>query len=398
MNFLVIFWWLFKEFTQRVSQMLYECKRCGKEFKQRSHYVYHLENKTPCVAHVAELDPLDLLNELGIQRPNTYQCSKCMRVFSAQRGLDYHNTNNVCRKARLNSLNHLLGTQTLQSLAPNNSVTNIQVVHNNIVNSHNNNVNEHTNNTNNIIQNPFINTTHMFDAKYFTARGKRNFGEERLDYFTYEDIQDFIENPYDLGRFIQHIYFNPKYIENNTVVMYCAKKNQFMVVKRGQVVLEDIHYVSYMIKKKFRELVNEHWKDNRDLLDHIIAHERGEGSASDYYYDVDHFERAKSRMAGNVDYAMKKMHTGTNSMMSCITTSIQSHSKPVGPVEPLPAAPAFLPAPSSHATCSEDHMEIPVAEEDLWPKALLQNPPRHIIPSETSIAITLKSIFLDLRG
>lgn len=351
--------------------MTYTCRRCGKIFKQRGHLAGHLSRKVPCLPNISDIEPEELIEELG-EQTISHKCAKCHCTFSSQYGLRYHVNMNVCDKSA-----HNTEPSSHQSQGTINNfivVNNVHTMHNTLGNG------------NTIIQNPYVNTTHMFDAKYFTAVGKRDFGEERLDYFTYEDIQEFINNPYDLGRFIQHIYFNPKHVENNTVVMYCAKKNQFLVVKRGIVVIEDIYYVCYKIKEKFKQLVEEHWKDHSELLDRIIHHENEVGASSDYYYDVGFFTNMKDTQQWNVHYLRKQLLPDSNILTGRIATSIQSSSRPVGPVQKLPLQPRIK--------NEYEQNQVPETDDNFWPRFLVTDRPKYVPPTEDSIAITLKSMFL----
>ena len=36
----------------------YNCEKCGKEFKQKSHYTSHLKRKTPCINIINKLEPI----------------------------------------------------------------------------------------------------------------------------------------------------------------------------------------------------------------------------------------------------------------------------------------------------------------------------------------------------
>lgn len=336
------------------------CPRCGKEFKYTTHLANHLSRKNPCPALHSNVDPDVLLEEFNMHKATSCHCEKCGKAFANTTALKYHNDKKVCdRKPRQVNTN---------AVRPNTTVTNF-IVTNFVTNAIN------TSNTSNTIVNPYLNTSHMFDARYFDVRGKNDFGKERLDYITPELIREYLQDVFDISKLIQIIYFNPHYPENNNIALYNSKKDQYITVRDGRVLLQDITYVSYTIKKTMHKLVNGYCEENKELLEKIIQHEKNAQVATpDKYYDLQVFQKELAEIESRMEWLQRNIMAIKNARMdSVICTQIESHTRPIGTPEPLPHEAVYLP-----------DTNIPVSDSSFWPTSLLTQPPKPPLSSTYS--------------
>lgn len=66
--------------------MIYKCNECGKTFKRKSHYDFHMNRKYPC----SQMEDENIDN-IQIELPQQkYQCPKCYLVLSRQDALNRH--------------------------------------------------------------------------------------------------------------------------------------------------------------------------------------------------------------------------------------------------------------------------------------------------------------------
>src|SRR3989338_9403495 len=72
----------------------YLCSNCGKEFKRKQHYTYHMNRKTPCF--------VDVNIEKSIDRENL-TCKLCNTKYSRIDNLKSH-VKNVCFNKNLNDV------------------------------------------------------------------------------------------------------------------------------------------------------------------------------------------------------------------------------------------------------------------------------------------------------
>lgn len=308
----------------------HECQRCGKEFKQRSNLIDHLSRQNPCIPSKSNIDANILLEEMNGKRRKAFTCNECDKSFAAKIALDYHTKHKVCHKPC-----HIVTT----------------------VNSDNKviiNVNNFINNatvTNTLI-NPYHNTTHMFDARFFDYHGKNDFGKECLDYITPEMIRDYLDELCDISSIMKTIYFNPQYPENNTIALYNIKKDQYVTVRDGRLLLQDLTFVSYTIKNTLDKLMSGYCNDSKELLENIIQHEKiTKDAAPEMYYDLQVFEKELESLNTRMDWlkqniiALKKGRIDT-----AISTQIESHSRPIGTPALLPKDSLYLPHGSIHAS------------------------------------------------
>lgn len=179
----------------------YKCKRCGKEFKQKSNLVAHLSRKHPCLPLLSNVTQEECLTEWPTNQLS-FSCPTCNKQFTTVVGLSYHVAHKVC---------------SIKTKAPSNNT-----VQNNTITI----INTQQNTTNNTVTN-----NNLFNININFAEGKRNFGSERLDYLTPEFIRECLQDlTYGLGKMVKEVYFNPEYPENHTVRVHSTKQKLMKIV------------------------------------------------------------------------------------------------------------------------------------------------------------------------
>jgi transposase-like protein len=95
--------------------MIYECPKCTKKFKQKSHYNTHLNKKIPChppiVIHVPihNIATKDIqlntnnTNKPEILKDNKFKCVHCLKTLSREDALQRHIAN-YCKVKRKNNI------------------------------------------------------------------------------------------------------------------------------------------------------------------------------------------------------------------------------------------------------------------------------------------------------
>lgn len=215
----------------------YECKKCGKIFKQKCHYIDHTEKKKkPCDKENTELfvhtnphkitentqNPHKIIeNTQNIHiiksdtindenNKNKYSCSKCNKVFSRNDSLKRH-INKYCKKIDVDLNNVKIDDETKKIL--NNILTLLNIVIketnkekiNNIMNS--NNTNTNSNNTIN-------NQTNINILAHGTTEFNNIELADKLKYLSIFPLRNIIPD------FAKHIYLNDSKPEKQEFLYY----------------------------------------------------------------------------------------------------------------------------------------------------------------------------------
>jgi hypothetical protein len=233
--------------------VLHTCQRCGKEFDHKSNLVNHLSRKKQCQPLLLDIERDAQLLQLKRNILPTFKCELCSASFTSQYAKRYHMEKNVCTK---NTSNHTV---------------NNTIVNNNTIINNNTIVNNNT--VNNSINNNFVNVT--------LATGLRDFGKERLDHITPEMIRGFLVNIYDgIPQLIDAIHFG-EVPENRNICVHSTTQKTIKLVKNGQWVIVPNFEAMRVSTETCRKVLDQHLKDNIDLLRAIIASDPDPATRSD---------------------------------------------------------------------------------------------------------------------
>ena len=189
----------------------FKCNKCNKNYKTKKYLINHEKN---CI---------------GI---NSLTCPKCMKSFSSYGNKSKHIKNNKC-KAR--SIIH----SSNNNISPNVNITG------------NNNINGN----NNIINNNYIN----------------NFGCERTDYITYEDMFNIIRLSGNniIPRYIEMKHFNKDFPENHNIKY--EKNNNCLIKKNGEWKITNIESLSNNLINKNSNEIRNYYNSNKSKINNTIS-------------------------------------------------------------------------------------------------------------------------------
>ena len=197
--------------------MVFQCNKCGKIFRYKTHYNNHINRKNPCTHHIT-----------------TYKCELCEKIFNRKSNYTQHmNRVTPCvphenallyyKKQLQDALNRIEDQdREIKELRNTNKITTI--VGNNSCN---------TNNTNNIT----INVTQI-----------NVFGRENTDYITSADYKQ----AYDLGLkglqlLVHKKYLDPKHPENWNVAITNLRSDTCKVTTNRGIQAEIKDEVTYLM-------------------------------------------------------------------------------------------------------------------------------------------------------
>jgi hypothetical protein len=199
---------------QSINEYL-NCTKCSKIYKTKKSLINHEKN---CI---------------GI---NSLTCCKCMKEFTTYGNKSRHiKTNNCKAKSIIHSSNN------------NNITPNINFNGNN-----NNNING---NNNNIINNNYIN----------------NFGSERTDYITYDDMYNIIRlsGVNVIPRYIEMKHFNKDFPENHNIKY--EKNNNCLIKKNGEWRITNIENLSKNLINKNSYEISNYYNNNKTKINNSIS-------------------------------------------------------------------------------------------------------------------------------
>jgi len=189
------------------------CTKCNKIYKTKKYLINHEKN---CI---------------GI---NSLTCPKCMKSFSSYGNKCKHIKKNNCKaKSIIHSSN-------------NNITPNININGNN-----NNNISGN----NNIINNNYIN----------------NFGSERTDYITYEDMYNILRLSGNnvIPKYIEMKHFNKDFPENHNIKY--EKNNNCLIKKNGEWRITNIEHLSNNLIDKNSNEIRNYYNDNKTKINNSIS-------------------------------------------------------------------------------------------------------------------------------
>ena len=198
---------------QPINEYL-NCTKCSKIYKTKKSLINHEKN---CI---------------GI---NSLTCGKCMKEFTTYGNKSRHiKTNNCKAKSIIHSSN-------------NNITPNINFNGNNNININGNN--------NNIINNNYIN----------------NFGSERTDYITYDDMYNIIRlsGVNVIPRYIEMKHFNKDFPENHNIKY--EKNNNCLIKKNGEWRITNIENLSKNLINKNSYEISNYYNNNKTKINNSIS-------------------------------------------------------------------------------------------------------------------------------
>ena len=233
--------------------MLYKCKRCDKEFNQKSNYNYHLNRKNPC-KNINNIINTDTNNEIiqnlnnpsnSINNPSNsinnpansiknLSCIYCNRIFTRSDSLLCH-TKNRCEikkdkyilleeeNKKLKEENELLKKQLILSpkIKSKTSIHNQTNIENQSNIIHNNNITE----TNNITQ---------------TNNIIINFGDEDMSKLTEKEILDSLKSLSNcFQNFVKIVHLNTRIPEYNNILINNMRSNYGYIITDNKLITKD---------------------------------------------------------------------------------------------------------------------------------------------------------------
>ena len=196
---------------QTINEYL-KCTKCSKIYKTKKSLINH-EKK--CI---------------GI---NSLTCPRCMKLFTSYGNKSRHiKTNNCKAKSIIHSSN-------------NNITPNVNINGNNNINGSNNN----------IINNNYIN----------------NFGCERTDYITYDDMYNIIRLSGDnvIPRYIEMKHFNKDFPENHNIKY--EKNNNCLIKKNGEWKITNIENLSNNLINKNSNEIRNYYNNYKTKINNSIS-------------------------------------------------------------------------------------------------------------------------------
>ena len=190
----------------------------------------------------------------------SYRCPSCNRCFTTSSGLNYHRDHNVCSNAlvRTNNTN-----DDLCNITNNNTITDNSTNHNT------------------------INNNNTFNINVNFAQGKRNFGEERVDYLTPEFIRECLQDfTQGLGKMVKEVYFNPEYPENHTVRVHSTKQKLMKVTMDGNVSYIPNAAAGRRATTKLGTVLQQHLEPLVELLTHLSKKDYDEDDRDTFESDL----------------------------------------------------------------------------------------------------------------
>jgi hypothetical protein len=190
------------------------CTKCNKIYKTKKYLINHEKN---CI---------------GI---NSLTCPKCMKSFSSHGNKCKHIKKNNCKaKSIIHSSNN--------NITPN-------------INFNGNNNNNINGNNNNIINNNYIN----------------NFGDERTDYITYDDMYKIIRlsGINVIPRYIEMKHFNKDFPENHNIKY--EKNNNCLIKKNGEWRITNIEHLSNNLINKNSNEISNYYNNNKNKINNAIS-------------------------------------------------------------------------------------------------------------------------------
>ena len=200
-----------EKIIQSINECL-NCTKCNKIYKTKKYLINHEKN---CI---------------GI---NSLTCPKCMKSFSSHGNKCKHIKKNNCKaKSIIHSSN-------------NNITPNINFNGNNNINGNNNN----------IINNNYIN----------------NFGSERTDYITYDDMYNIIRlsGINVIPRYIEMKHFNKDFPENHNIKY--EKNNNCLIKKNGEWRITNIEHLSKNLINKNSYEISNYYNNNKTKINNAIS-------------------------------------------------------------------------------------------------------------------------------
>jgi len=254
---------------------IYKCQKCGKIFKGRNGYEYHIYKiGTPCnmvtnrgndESKKSQLSKLTVINPAGSksitiksekgggyqsdENPlnffsilkkdgNTeYHCKLCGKVYVSEKFLKLHIEKKWCFGGNKNT-NFVETLINAISKNENKNKKNIIInnhVHHHVTNNVNNNTVTNNNITNNITNNNIINNNSLSIYQNGNEIKINAFGKENLDILTPELMDKIVEHPSGgIIKLIKTIHFNPEVPENMNVVLK-NKNDPYFNVFNGEI-------------------------------------------------------------------------------------------------------------------------------------------------------------------
>jgi len=199
------------------------CIKCNKHYK----------NKKYLIAHESKCKGVDSLT-----------CPKCMKSFTSRQHKYRHIKNDNC-KAR----------SIVHARVPN--IQNITNIDNSITNNNDNSITN--NNDNSITNNIIIN----------------NFGNERIDYLTFDNLQEIFRKGINnsIPSLIKEKHFNPNFPENNNIKANKKNNTKCFIRKDNNWLLSTMSIICDKIIKENSYLLLGFSEQHKEELGHIILNE-----------------------------------------------------------------------------------------------------------------------------
>jgi uncharacterized C2H2 Zn-finger protein len=201
-------------------------------------------------------DKKDIINDKkDIQSINEYfNCTKCNKIYKTKKSLINHEKNCI-------GINSLTCPRCMKGFTTygnkSRHIKNDNCKAKSIIHSSNNNItpNININGNNNIINNNYIN----------------NFGSERTDYITYEDMYNILRLSGNnvIPKYIEMKHFNKDFPENHNIKY--EKNNNCLIKKNGEWRITNIEHLSNNLIDKNSNEIRNYYNDNKTKINNSIS-------------------------------------------------------------------------------------------------------------------------------
>lgn len=231
--------------------MSYTCERCGYEAVSKTHYVRHLNSKTPCNTSKKDVSREGILEKLTQERERKCEaivCEWCNKTFAKKNSARHklscrskpvqpqEQSERYVTEDRLLHLKDEIRKQLIQELAGSSNNT--------FINNTNNNT------TNNLVIN--INS----------------FGAETYDHITPDFVKTcLLNNVPGLKTLIERIHFSDEAPLNKNVRHKSLKNKLVEVVKDDKWVVKDAHETADTLITKGCRIMTRHYYEDEDIQD-----------------------------------------------------------------------------------------------------------------------------------